>query len=122
MLRLLLVDDDRDGVEIRRLIFERAGYEVLVERTGEGARRAFTENSPELVMLDMRLPDIEDGLALIREFRARAPKIRIIVLAGLAGDLRGRPEEQMVDAVLAKPFRSDKLVRALAKASGAGSE
>ncbi len=119
MLRLLLVDDDRVGVEIRRLIFERAGYQVLVEGTGEGARRAFTESSPELVVLDMRLPDIEDGLALIREFRAQAPQVHIIVLTGLAGDLHGRPEEHMVDAVLAKPFRSERLVRALAKASGA---
>jgi two-component system response regulator TrcR len=122
MLRLLLVDDDRDGVEIRRLIFERAGYQVLVEGTGDGARRTFMESAPEMVVLDMRLPDIEVGLALIREFRAQAPQVRIIVLAGLAGDLRGRPEEQMVDAVLAKPFRSEKLVRALAKAGGVGSE
>ena len=118
MQRVLLVDDDRVGMDIRRLILERAGYQVLVEGTGEGARRAFTENRPEIVMLDMRLPHVEDGLALIREFRAQAPKVRIIVLAGLAGDLHGRPEEQMGDAVLAKPFRSDKLVRTLAKASG----
>ena len=119
MLRLLLVDDDRDGVEIRRLIFERAGYHVLVERNGDGARRAFTEHSPEIVMLDMRLPHLEDGLALIREFRTQAPNVKIIVLAGLAGDLQGKPEAQMVDAVLAKPLRSEKLVKALAKASGA---
>jgi CheY-like chemotaxis protein len=119
MLRLLLVDDDRDGVEIRRLIFERAGYRVLVERNAESARRAFTEHAPEIVMLDMRLPRPEDGLALIREFRAQNPQVKIIVLAGLATDLQGRPEAQMVDAVLAKPFRSDKLVRALAQATGA---
>ena len=56
MLRLLLVDDDRDGLEIRRLVFERAGYQVLMEGTGEGARRSFAENSPEIVVLDMRLP------------------------------------------------------------------
>jgi CheY-like chemotaxis protein len=119
MLRVLLVDDDRHGLEIRRLIFERAGYQVLVEGTSDGARRAFSEGSPEIVVLDMRLPHAEDGLALIREFRAQAPNVRIIVLAGLAADLHGRPEEQMVDAVLAKPLRSEKLVKALAKATGA---
>src|SRR5258707_6564497 len=116
MLRLLLVDDDRDGLEIRRLVFERAGYQVLMEGTGDGARRAFAENSPEIVVLDMRLPLVEDGLALIREFRAQSPKIRIIVLTGLAGDLHYRLEASMVDAILEKPFRTDKLILALPKA------
>ena len=62
---------------------------------------------------------MDDGLALIREFRAQSPKIRIIVLTGLAGDLHDRPEAAMVDAILEKPFRTDKLIRALAKAGGA---
>ncbi len=120
MLRLLLVDDDRHGLEIRRLIFERAGYQVVAEGSCEGARRAFAENAPEIIVLDLRMPHVEDGLALIREFRARGPEIRMIVLAGLATDLHGRPEEKLVDAVLGKPLRSASLVKALAKASGAG--
>lgn len=120
MLRLLLVDDDRDGVEIRRFIFERAGYDVFVKRTADGARRVFTESSPEIVLLDLRLPHVEDGLALIRDFRAQNPALKIIVLAGMASDLEGRPEALLVDVVLGKPMRSEKLVQAVAAASGAG--
>ena len=122
MLRLLLVDDDHDGVEIRRLILERAGYDVFVKRTADGARRLFAEISPEIVMLDLRLPELQDGLALIREFREASAALKIIVLAGMASDLKGRPEEQLVDAVLAKPLRSEKLVKALVKAQGVGSD
>lgn len=121
MPRLLLVDDDHDGVEIRRLIFERAGYDVFVKRTVDGARRVFTETSPEIVLIDLRLPLLEDGLALIREFRAQNPALKIVVLTGMASDLEGRPEALLVDAVLAKPLRSEKLLQALAKAGGAGS-
>ncbi len=119
MTRLLLVDDDRDGLEIRRLIFERAGCHVFVERTATGARRAFTENLPDIVMLDLRLPDLESGLGLIRDFREQAPQVRIIVLAGFAADLDGRPEALLVNTVLAKPVRSEKLMRAVAMASRA---
>jgi DNA-binding response OmpR family regulator len=114
MLRLLLVDDDRDGLHMRRLIFEREGYLVFSEGAADGARRTFAENSPEIVVLDLRLPQAEDGLALIREFREHSPCVRIIVLSGWTGALHGRPEAAMVDALFEKPVRSAKLVRAVA--------
>ena len=114
MRRILLVDDDRDGLEIRRLIFEREGYRVAVAAGASAAREAFSSHAPDIVVLDLRLPKVEDGLALIREFRARAPALRVIVLAGRIGDLDGRPERQMADAVLAKPVRSDTLIQTLA--------
>lgn len=116
MSRVLLVDDDRDGLQIRRLICERACHTVFAEGSSEGARRAFVQNSPEIVVLDLRLPRAEVGLALIREFRAQAPQVRIIVVPGWMGDLHERPEAEMVDAVLEKPFRPEALVRALTQA------
>jgi DNA-binding response OmpR family regulator len=116
MPRLLLVDDDRDGLEIRRLIFERKGYRVSIATGAGTARAAFSKSAPEFVVLDLRLPLAEDGLALIREFRAQVPQVRIIVLSGWTADLNGRPEAAMADAVLAKPVRSEKLIRTLAQA------
>jgi len=116
MRSLLLVDDDRDGLEIRRLIFEREGYQVSTATGARAAREAFSNDPPEIVVLDLRLPLTEDGLALIREFRAQTPQVRIIVLSGWTADLNGRPEAAMADAVLAKPVRSEKLIRTLAQA------
>ena len=74
----------------------------------------FAETQPDTVVLDLRLPEAKDGLALIREFRAAAPDVRIIVLAGWPLDLEGTPEAQMVNLVLAKPIRTATLVDALA--------
>ena len=116
MRSLLLVDDDREGLEIRRLIFEHEGYDVTVATGVSAARTAFSNHAPEFVVLDLRLPRAEDGLALIREFRAHTPGVRIIVLSGWTADLKGRPESAMADAVLAKPVRSEKLIRTLAQA------
>jgi DNA-binding response OmpR family regulator len=120
MARLLLVDDDTAGLELRKLILEREGHQVSAAADVVAARSLFLENRPDSVVLDLRLPESEDGLALIREFRVAAPDLRIIVLSGWTPDLEGKPEARMVDELLAKPLLSARLVSAVAAgASGA---
>lgn len=114
MARLLLVDDDTAGLELRKLILEREGYQVSAAADVAAARSLFSETRPDGVVLDLRLPETEDGLALIREFRAAAPGVRIVVLSGWTPDLDGKPEARMVDQLLAKPVRSALLVSAVA--------
>ena len=117
MARLLLVDDDAAGLELRKLILEREGYQVAAAPDAAAARVLFSETQPDSVVLDLRLPETADGLALIREFRAAAPRLRIIVLSGWTPDLEGTPEARMVDQLLAKPIRSALLVSAISAAS-----
>lgn len=114
MARLLLVDDDTAGLELRKLILEREGHQVSAAADVVAARASFSETRPDSVVLDLRLPETDDGLALIREFRAAAPAVRIVVLSGWTPDLEGKPEAQMVDQLLAKPVRSARLVSAVA--------
>lgn len=113
MTRVLLVDDDVDALELRKRIFERDGYEVSTAASMSGAREQFRRGLPDSVVIDLRLPQPEDGLALIREFRAASPDLKIVVLAGWCADLAGRNESAMVDVVLAKPARSEVLLRAV---------
>jgi DNA-binding response OmpR family regulator len=114
MARLLLVDDDTTGLELRQLILEREGHQVSAAGDVAAARSLFLDTRPDSVVLDLRLPETEDGLALIREFRAAAPGLRIIVLSGWTPDLDGKPEARMVDELLAKPVRSAHLVSVVA--------
>lgn len=114
MARLLLVDDDTAGLELRQLILEREGHQVSAAGDVAAARSLFLDTRPDSVVLDLRLPETEDGLALIREFRAAAPGLRIIVLSGWTPDLEGKPEARMVDELLAKPVRSAHLVSVVA--------
>jgi DNA-binding response OmpR family regulator len=114
MARVLVVDDDRAGLELRKLTLERRGHQVTTASDASEARSAFLSAPPETVILDLRLPQLEDGLALIREFRATAPNVRIVVLSGANTDLDGRPETAMVDQVLGKPVRSERLLDAIA--------
>jgi len=114
MARLLLVDDDAAGLELRQLILERQGHQVFAAADVAAARSLFFKTSPDGVVLDLRLPETGDGLALIREFRAAAPGLRIVVLSGWTPDLDGKPEAGMVDELLSKPVRSARLVSAVA--------
>jgi DNA-binding response OmpR family regulator len=116
MARVLLVDDDPGGLEIRKMLLERDGHSVFTAADVVTARDQFRKSSPECVILDLRLPSPEDGLALVREFREcreAAPGLRIVVLAGWSADLEGRPEQALVDEVLAKPVRSERLIHAV---------
>jgi DNA-binding NtrC family response regulator len=115
MAHVLLVDDDAGGLEIRKMLLERDGHRVITASTPAAAREKFHQARPECVILDLRLPSPEDGLALVREFREAAPDVRMIVLAGWSADLEGRPEQALVDEVLAKPVRSERLSNAVRK-------
>jgi DNA-binding response OmpR family regulator len=103
MAVVLLVDDDRGGMEIRKMLLEREGHLVVTAPDVSTARFQFEENAPECVILDLRLPSPEDGLALVREFRKAA--------------LDGRSERGLVNEVLAKPVRSERLISAVKKSA-----
>lgn len=115
MAIVLLVDDDPGGLELRKMLLERDGHRVSAAADATAARNKFRESAPDCVILDLRLPSPEDGLALVREFREAAPGVRIVVLAGWGADLDGRPEQALVDEVLAKPVRSERLISAVKK-------
>lgn len=113
MSRVLLVDDDADALAIRKLIFENGGHQVFAAPSASLAREQFHAETPDIVILDLRLPDATDGLALIREFRDASLKVKIVVLSGCCTDLDGRIEASMVDLVLSKPVRSEVLLAAI---------
>jgi CheY-like chemotaxis protein len=115
MARILLVDDDPDQLEIRKLLLKTEGHEVWTAKTAPAAGQVFGECKPELVVMDLRLPRLEDGQELIRELRARSSSVRIVVLSGLASDLSQLPEAGLVDQVLHKPFRTERLLGLISK-------
>src|SRR5579864_5637222 len=105
MARILVVEDDPCQLEVRRLILEQAGHEVL---TAENAAEALDQlPGCRVVLMDLQLPTPDDGLNLIR---AASGSARIIVLSG------GEPEKMPpVDAFLTKPCSSRKLLETIAR-------
>jgi len=108
-MRVLVVDDDPAALEIRKLVIARRGHDVKVASDIDQARAAYSAGV-DVVVLDLRLPAVEDGLSLIREFRGT----RVVVLCGNRGDLDGRDEAGMVAMILEKPVKSEVLLSAIA--------
>ncbi len=69
--RILVVDDDREIVRLLRAYLEQAGYQVLVAYNGESALHVLRRERPDLVVLDLMLPD-RDGWDVTRIMRGDA--------------------------------------------------
>jgi DNA-binding NtrC family response regulator len=78
---LLLVDDDEAFRTVLGRELARLGYEVATAETGEEAVRRVAERAPEVVLLDLRLPD-RDGLQVLDELHRANPGVDVIMLTG----------------------------------------
>jgi len=67
--KILLIEDDIDIAEMLNQYFRNQGYEVITSNWGEDGIRAVNSNRPDLILLDIRLPDI-DGYEVARRLRA----------------------------------------------------
>lgn len=115
MARLLLVEDDPDQLELRRLILEHAGHRVWTASSPREALAAFTEARPAVVVMDLRLPRTEDGVSLIYALRSSLPGLRIVVLSGAEENFETSPARALVDCYLKKPVPSKELVSLIGK-------
>jgi len=82
--KVLVVDDDVKTVELVRLYLDRDGYQVLTAYNGVEALRLARESHPDLIVLDLMLPDI-DGLEICRTLR-RESDVPIVMLTARTTD------------------------------------
>jgi CheY-like chemotaxis protein len=109
MGRLLVVDDDSEQLDVRCLVLRNAGHDVASALSAAAALESFETRRPDLVIMDLRLPRVEDGMRLLRELGAEA---RVVVLTGSRlqdGSVPGAAR------VLKKPCSSKTLLRAIAE-------
>mgnify|MGYP000076625211 CR=1 FL=1 len=78
-MKVLVVDDDAHIQRLYREELQGEGYEVLIAGTGEEALRLFENNHPDIVTLDILMPDI-DGITLLRRMKERRTETPIIML------------------------------------------
>ena len=116
--RILLVDDE---VAIQRAVgplLRSRGYDVEIAGTGADALRMFAEQPPDLIVLDLGLPDLE-GTEVCRRVRARS-RVPIIVLSA-----RGAEADKVnaldlgADDYVTKPFGPEELARAHSRRAAA---
>jgi len=107
--RILVVDDDPRICRLVARYLSQEGYQVRMACSGEEMRRSIQAEEPDLILLDLMLPD-EDGFSLARELRAK-PHIAIVILTAKAATVdKVAGLELGADDYITKPFDERELL------------
>jgi CheY-like chemotaxis protein len=115
-LRVLVVDDNVDSAEMLQLLLGSMGHEARTAHDGRSALSLVASDPPEVVLLDIGLPDM-DGYEVARQIRAHQRRpLRLIALTGWSEDeARQRALDAGFDHHLTKPTDPDTLQRLLSE-------
>lgn len=110
MPKILSIEDSDFERNVLSNIIEDEGHELVEAENGETGLEKYEEEDPDLVLLDLRLPDI-DGLDVLEKLKDRDPNVKVVVVSIV------REEETIQEAkdlgaedYIEKPVDEDKLV------------
>jgi CheY-like chemotaxis protein len=116
MAKVLVVDDDPDFVKVTAKVLEKAGHEVVSAANGAKALKSMRQDTPDVVLLDIMMSYILDGLDVSREMAEDPvlkdiPLIMVTSLTGVKGSGMFPTDEYVpVDEWLSKPIDPDTLL------------
>jgi CheY-like chemotaxis protein len=111
MARILNVEDDSPARFLKSRILERAGFQVVEAVNCADALRTATDDSLNLVLLDLRLPD-GDGYYVCEQIKAQRPQLPVVMITSTYATAQGRQDGLAcgADAYLIEPVPADRLV------------
>lgn len=89
MRKILIIDDEKDFIDMIRLRLESSGYNVIWALTGKLGLEKVKHESPCAVLLDLILPEM-DGLEVLREIRKENKKLPVFICTVL-------PDDRLID-------------------------
>ena len=116
MSKILIVDDDPDFVEATRIVLEQHGHETLSAANGDEGLQAVRDSKPDLVILDVIMSSILDGLNVSQQLQndPEHKDIPIIMVTSIANTdyaaLFPTDEYVHISAFLTKPISPDQLM------------
>ena len=108
-MKVLIVDSDRDQIEMLKSWLKTLGYEVYRAYTGERAKIEWEEQEPDLVLLDTCLKDV-DALAMCRDMRHKHDALVLVMTEGKNVQDEVHCLESGADDYLRKPFFPSQLL------------
>jgi CheY-like chemotaxis protein len=117
MAKILVVDDDPDFVATTTIVLEHEGYDVVCAASGDEALQKVTEEAPDLIILDVIMSTVLDGLSVSQELgdHPEYRDIPIVMVTSIAStdyaQLFPTDEYIHLDAFLTKPVAPDRLVK-----------
>lgn len=114
--KILLIDDEDSIRKLLGISLKHKGFEVITAEDGEKGIEMFRQESPEIVLTDIKMPDV-DGLEVLRQVKALDPEAQVIVITG-HGDMESAIEALKLEAsdFLNKPVRDEALMLAIKRA------
>jgi CheY-like chemotaxis protein len=120
MARILFVDDDPLTLETLKRSVELFGHEAILASSGEQAETLIADHQPDLILTDMRLPDM-DGLTLVKSIKESptAAEIPVVMLsASPEVDVSEISLEAGAEEFLTKPVRLETLQDVIKRYTG----
>lgn len=107
--KIMVVDDDKNICELLRLYIEKEGYQVVIAYDGKRALEVFESEAPDLIMLDIMLPEL-DGWQVCREVRKKSqcPIIMLTAKGEVFDKVLGL--ELGADDYVVKPFEAKEVI------------
>lgn len=111
--QILIVEDDEDTAEVVTTLLNSAGYKTTAVDRGEDALNEIAASSPDLVLLDLNLPDI-NGMEVLKQLRSQS-LLPLIILSGHGRDRdKVNALEAGADDYVSKPFSPEELLARVA--------
>ena len=114
-MTVLVVDDEPQVVWVLQFSLEAEGYQTFAARDGLQALREISEHHPQLMVLDIMMPNM-DGWTVLEEMmklpREERPRVVMVSALSSPGD-RSKAAELGADAFVPKPFNVDDLIGVL---------
>jgi CheY-like chemotaxis protein len=119
--KILAVDDDPDFLEYTRIVLESQGYEVRTATSTEAALNLMRQDKPDVVLLDVMMTYVLDGVHITRQMRddPELRRVPIIMISAIVSreeaSVFPTDEYLSVDAFLTKPVDPADLLKQVAK-------
>jgi two-component system alkaline phosphatase synthesis response regulator PhoP len=117
--RILIVDDENDFIELLQYKLAGHGYDLIVANDGVHALSKARTLKPNLILLDILLPDL-DGLSVCEILRRQpsTKKIPIIFMSALTGDITKRTASMQAEDFFTKPLDLNRLEKRIEELIG----
>jgi len=115
MTKILIIEDEEPLRQLYRAILGQFNYGVILAKTGAEGIEAAVQESPDLIILDLLLPNMP-GLEVAKRLQSLGilPRVPLIITTGLGqGDAQDIAHSLNADSILIKPFNIDELVAAI---------
>lgn len=116
-LNILVIDDESVICMACELVLSEKGHAVTTRNDGKSGISAIRQGTFDILLLDMKLPDM-DGMDILKTVQKEKPELCIIIMTGYSSISNAvQAIKHGADDYLAKPFTDDELIQAIEKSS-----